>query len=1287
MTTITRDRAKASCRAAGSGRGLVVVKRPLAAFTLSLLLGSSSAFGAGPPNVDAYGDAPALGAGPPRIVGSSPPAFVASKDEKRGVPTFLWAARSSSLDAALHGLSPEAAARFHLERHAARYGVGPAALAAARVAQVHDTGRGGIVVVLRQEVQGVELFHQDVKVLMDRKLALVAVGGNLHPGAGARVKGASFKLGERGALAAAFKDLYGISLTPADFPDRKETKGAFHYYDLQQGPAVVAKKLQLVAPLRVKKVFYPLPDRLVPAYFLEVLAGAATGTDSDAYAYVIAADDGRLLHRENLTHHDTFQYRAFAEAGGDKRPFDGPLADFTPHPTGLPDGSYPGFALPNLVPIDGFNKPGDPWLPAGAGASTGNNVDAYTDNNAPDGFSGGDLRATTTSPGVFDRVFDTSAGPQASNDQKMAAVTDLFYVTNWMHDWWYDSGFDEQSGNAQHDNLGRGGLAGDRLQAQAQDGAPQKRNNADMSVPSDGMSPRMQMYVWDGVSNASVGVQPLGQSFAPGVAAFGPQSFNQMGNVVLVADGNGTVTDACQAIVNNVMGSIALIDRGTCTFKQKALNAQAAGAIGFILADNQPGGTPPPMGNGNPNGAVNIPGLSVTQAQGNAIKAALMNGAQTATLTRQDAVDRDGTIDNTIIAHEWGHYLHLRNVVACDSTACGAESEGWADFIAAMMTLRPGDDLDGAFATAQYATAAYPDAGYFGIRRYPYSTDMSKNPLTFKHISDNVNLPVGVPSADGGGNNAEVHNAGEVWASMLFEGYVALLKKATGPNPPYTFAEAERRMGDYVVAGMKLAPANPTFTEQRDGILAAAAAADLGDLATLAQGFAKRGAGSCAVSPPRTSQSLNGVVESFEVTASLSILGASLDDSLLSCDKDGALDAGESGHVTVEVMNIGTAALAGASVTVSTDTPGVVFPDGPTVALDALPPYASGKVVIAVALDGSITKKTKLSLQVSADVPSGCAGTAALDTSPFVHYDLAPAASTLDDMEADASLWTTIGPSADKIWNRGEVSVGNRAWRGVDFDSPSDTALVSPPLQVGAAQNFTIGFTHRHQFETSMGVYWDGGVIEISDDGGANWKDASQFGDPGYSGQIGDPADQAVNVLKGRDGFVDANPSYPGTDAVAIDLGGALAGKTVQVRFRIGTDDAAGEFGWELDDIGFGGITNKPFTALIDNVISCSMGTGGSTGVGGNGGGGVGGGSGTTGGTGGTGGASTTTATGSSTGSGETTGAGGSQSTGGAGPTEFGGCGCATADDATEAPVTLSLLGLSLLLARRRRRG
>src|SRR5262249_4101812 len=113
------------------------------------------------PNVDASLAAaarpvPAL-AGP---VGAVPLAFVASRHQRRGVPTFLWAIRGGAaapaLASAVAGVGPEAAARAHLAAHAPRYGLTPDALSTAFVARVLDVGRGGIVVVFRQRVGGVE---------------------------------------------------------------------------------------------------------------------------------------------------------------------------------------------------------------------------------------------------------------------------------------------------------------------------------------------------------------------------------------------------------------------------------------------------------------------------------------------------------------------------------------------------------------------------------------------------------------------------------------------------------------------------------------------------------------------------------------------------------------------------------------------------------------------------------------------------------------------------------------------------------------------------------------------------------------------------------------------------------------------------------------------------------------------------------------------------------------------------------------------------------------------------
>ncbi len=1226
------------------------------------------------PNVNAYYAATPVAA--PSASSASTPAIVASTDAASGRPTMLWGVRGANAASKTLGFTPEAAARFHLLTHAGRYGLTPAALATAQLKEIHDTGRGGILVSFQQRVNGVVLFHNDVKVMMDRSLALVAIGGNLHPAAVTTLPNSkvnAFTVPDIKAVATALSDLYGAPFQPSDLVDTKKSKAEYRYYGLAATPLVKAQSLHFTRPSRVKKVYFPLPDRIVPAYYLELLSGDVASTDADAFGYVIAADDGRVLYRENQTHNDTYNYRVWADPAGDLRPTDGPTADFTPHPTGVPDGSYPGYVPPVLVSMDGFNKnPNggfDPWLLKGATVTTGNNVDAYTDDNAPDGFSNGDIRADITGANAFDRIYDTAAGPQATVNQKKAAVTQIFYVTNWLHDWWYDSGFNEAAGNAQQDNLGRGGVAGDALDAQAQDGAPQSRNNANMSTGADGESPRMQMYVWDGLSSASVAVQPLNQTYSTGVADFGPQNFNVSGTVILGQDGTAPTTDACQALTGNVTGKIVLVDRGMCTFKAKALNAQNAGAIGVILANNQAGG--PPAMPANPGGpAVTIPILSISQADGVTLKAALMNGAVTTTLARTAAVDRDGTIDNTVVAHEWGHFIHLR-LVACGSPACSAESEGWGDFNAALMTLRPGDPLSGTYAAAQYATGSFFEPGYFGIRRYPYSTDMTKNPLTFKHIMDSESLPANIPFADTGVNNAESHNAGEVWAMMLFEAYMSLLQKTVGANPVYSYAEAHRRMSDYVVAGMKLAPSDPTFTEQRDAILAAAVAADPDDFDAMAKAFAKRGAGSCAVSPPSDSTDFAGVVESFTVNPNVMALSIKVDDSVFSCDKDGFLDAGEEGKITVEIVNAGPASTKETLVTVATMTNGVTFPGGPSVKLPPLAAYAKTTAQITVKLDASIAVKENLDIAVTVENPDACTAKATITTAPFINVDKLAASATFDDVEPETTAWTLEGTDSDKIWTRIEPTAGNHVWRGIDYGSPTDTALESPILLVSQTDDFVLTFDHRHQFEASMGTNWDGSVLEISTDGGGSWTDITKFGDPGYGGTIGDPQGGAQNVLKDRTGFVDQNSSWPGMDVVTVSMGKTLAGQKVKLRFRIGTDDAAGNYGWEVDNVAFKGIDNTPFDSLVVDASPCgempstSVGTGDMVSSG----------------------AAMTSGSASTS----SNGAGGSVSTGGTGGTgnkgddvAFGGCGCFVGGSPTSPLFGAPLLLLSALLLRRR---
>lgn len=90
--------------------------------------------------------------------------------------------------------------------------------------------------------------------------------------------------------------------------------------------------------------------------------------------------------------------------------------------------------------------------------------------------------------------------------------------------------------------------------------------------------------------------------------------------VVSAEDGTDPASDGCEPLVNGaaLAGRIALFDRGLCNFSVKAMAAQAAGAIGVLVANNAPVGAPP-MGGTEP--ALVIPALGITLEQGALLRA------------------------------------------------------------------------------------------------------------------------------------------------------------------------------------------------------------------------------------------------------------------------------------------------------------------------------------------------------------------------------------------------------------------------------------------------------------------------------------------------------------------------------------------------------------------------------------------------------------------------------------------------------------------------------------------
>jgi hypothetical protein len=1185
------------------------MKRHLRFFPLSLALFGASTVFAGPQgNIHRAMDAGSTIGASRRL--DSPIGTVASVDQKRGVPRLMWVAApvSAGFSSRLMTNLPADIAREFVAQNVDLYGLSGAAIDSMYIRQVHDTGRGGIIVVLAQKVDGVEVWQNEMKVLIDRQGDVIAVGGNLHADAVSSAQGGAtrvFTIAYEQAVVHAFAAQTEIRISRSDLVDTGRQENGYRYFDLHATAETQKQRVEFANAARVKQVFYVMPDRLVPAYYLELDLATMGSTSADLWSYVVSAETGELLERDHLTQDAAYNYKVWADAVAPNTPLDGPIADWTPHPTGVPSGAAPPFISPTMIAMDGFNtnpqSAVDPWLPLGAIETTGNNVDAYADLAFGDGFSPGDIRANTTSANTFDYTYDTAMAPAATTNQIKASVTSLFYLNNWLHDYFYDSGFDEIGNNAQADNFGRGGAPNDRLLAEAQDYSG--TNNANMSTPADGGSPRMQMYVFTGAVKGNLSVQPLNISMNNKAAGFGSNPFSVTAQLILGNDNIGPdVNDACEPIANNVAGKIVLINRGICTFEAKVLRAQQAGAVGALITNNVSAGLPS-MGDDPMTNGVTIGSLGIYQSDGNVLKSAMMNQTLTVTMSANpQSVNRDGTLDNQIVAHEWGHYLHHRLVTNCPTlicgvapnqyqcSQCGGESEGWGDFNALLMTLRNGDNItSGTFAAAIYASDAFGDAAYFGIRRFPYSRDFAKNGMTFKHVTNGQALPSG-PQNPAWPDNWEVHNSGEVWASMMFQAYTQLQL-----NGGHSFVEAKRRMADYVVAGMKLMPDNPTFTEQRDGILAAARASDINDAVILADGFAARGAGTCAVSPPNDSLSGAGVIEDFANGGRMQITDVTLTETS-SCDNDGVVDTGETGALNVSLFNSGGGYLLNTTVSVTSGTAGITFPSGNSASFPSIAPGATGVSSVPVALVAGTTAITDADFTVASTNSTACVTTVNSSFTVQMNYDTLTLNSTTEEFESRQTpwnLWGAVGSEslASKIWVRRRQNVGDYRFNGANATTVSDTALESPNLVVGPG-NLSMTFAHAFDFDTLSGPlrYYDGGVIEVTSDNGANWVDVASLGaTPGYSGML---QSGTGNPLESRNAYSLRNAAWPNTNNVTLNFGTQFSGKTIKIRFRIGTDyviRTPGTQGWFIDSIAVSGITNLPFHTIVPDPLGCAL--------------------------------------------------------------------------------------------------
>ncbi len=1119
---------------------------------------------------------------------------VASEQEGRlGVPSFYWSALPEQ---PLHwreaGVTAEQAARRHLFSHAALYRFLPGELAQAQAFRTWDTGKGAVVVSFRRVVNGVPLYREAMHVVMTHDFALVALSGwlnaqpaPLHPG-GAKEGGEPFALSATTALSVAVQDLGFGWLDPALTAGGLEGPGGWQ---------ALASPSFRVRDARARRVWYGLPARLVAAWQVEWELQRDDGR-AELYTHVVSAEDGQLLTRLSMGA-SANPYRVWADPSAPFQPFDGPQGnDYSPNPTGTLTGVQAPVGPSALVSVDqAFGA--DPWLPASPSGLSGNNAFAYADLVPPDGLNdadagepAGDLQVPPSGAGGFDYAYDLNADTGATPTQHFASATQAFFTVNWAHDWLYGAGFDEKAGNAQASNLTRGGLEGDPVKVEVHDWAG--LNDTRSVVPADGKSPKLEFYPYFAGGPSMVYLDDAGSVAGP--ALFGPQSFTLSAPVVRGYDLDGGY-NGCDPIADRAGtdGKIVLYDRVGCGYYAAAVQAADAGAVGVLITYSQDQVV---QMNGPPDFTGVPPTQQMSHDAGTLLALELDAGlTPVVVMSRGNLPQRDSALDSSLVVHEYGHVLSGRLVSdgqGLINTMGIGMGEGWSDFLALLSLVRAADaqatsnvNWQGAFAIGAFANSGYQWTGagnasyYLGVRRYPYSADQAKNALSFRHIQDGVPLPATPGAAFG--NNSEPHNVGEVWASALWDGYVAMLT-----SPRHTYAEASALTLGYLVAGLEATPPTPTFLEGRDALLSVVAASDPQDFTLFLGAFAGRGMGLAARAPDRFATDNKPVVEDATTNATgLRVTKVTLDDRPWYCDGDGLLDEGETGTVTVEVLNTGLPTLSSTTVDLSSPFAGLTFPDGAHLTLPPMATFHTATASARVSLSGA-TDVVHLLVNVDATDPLLNGGIQKSSWNFLANADAQPGFT--EKVEASAADWTWdfLGQQEAGIefgWSPQELAAYDPAFVGTDVPFGADSSLESPPFDVTGP--LVITFKQAWSLEVFNGNDYDGGLLELSTDGGRTWTPIppSALSVP-YNGNV---FANANSPIAGSLAFVGASAGYPAWVNETVDLGTAYVGQQVRFRFRLVTDTSGAAQGWAFDDFTVAGVASPPFKTWVKDTAAC----------------------------------------------------------------------------------------------------
>lgn len=600
---------------------------------------------------------------------------------------------------------------------------------------------------------------------------------------------------------------------------------------------------------------------------------------ADVWHVIADAASGEILTKDNMTLNCSF--------GGTEHAHDSEASEVQPSVTigqnenkimqnnllAPTNASYNVFALPVEAPTFGsrsiVSNPWDltaspeGWHSDGTNNYTntkGNNVYTYSDqdNTNTPGYSPDGGSALSFNFPFADGRYDN---PMNYRD---AALTNLFYMNNKMHDIFYKFGFTETARNYQTNNFGRGGIQGDAVRAEGFDGSG--LNNANFSSGYERVvsgqnqvsAPRMQMYLWTRTQASDDPISRYQYNSPASVVSRPKVPTGGAGFGALLLGGQAVTADlavanpigACSGIAaGSLAGKIGVAQRGTCSFATKVKNMQLAGAIGAVIYDPV-NADPMTMGKDDNVSGVNIPSIMMGKSEGEYLVNEVNAGtAVNLTLNFDYNGFKHSSLDNGIVAHEYGHGISNRLTGQGYSCLLSAEQmgEGWSDFFALMLTTKPGDTSALARGMGTYASNE-PTTGD-GIRPVKYSPDFNINSYTYAK-TNTVSGP---------------HAIGFIWATMLWDlTWKYIEKYGYNSDVMVSSTSGNARVLQMVMDGLKLQPCNPSFIDGRDAIIKADLVGNAGqDKCMIWKAFAKRGLGVGASAG--SSNAANDQVEDFTV--------------------------------------------------------------------------------------------------------------------------------------------------------------------------------------------------------------------------------------------------------------------------------------------------------------------------------------------------------------------------------------------------------------------------------------